>query len=117
MPLAKADRNGAPDLHRIHSLNSKTILALPKHMAILICENRFVKLPYTGFSGARSYSVLKCCGAAVGKGKKVRGGSQNFKCQITDNGHESQCQSLKLGIPGKLEKRTLSERECGQQDS
>jgi hypothetical protein len=33
----------------------------------------------------------------------------------TKHEHESQCQSSKLGIPGKPEKRTLSEREFGQQ--
>ena len=31
--------------------NNKTIFALAEHMAILIYENRLVKLPYTGFSG------------------------------------------------------------------
>ena len=37
------------------------------------------------------------------------------KLKDTDHGHESQCQSLKLGMPRKPEKRTLSEGECGQQ--
>lgn len=44
----------------------------------------------------------------------INDGVQNT---ITDTKHEqeSQCQSSKLGTPGKLEKRTLNEREFGQQ--
>jgi hypothetical protein len=59
---------------------------------------------------------------------RLRGWRREEKCQVTNNAkwtrttdtdtkheHESQCQSSKLGIPGKPEKRTLSEREFGQQ--